>query len=87
MDTKAGKGVDWETETDVYKLLILSVRQITNESLLYPSGTSTQGSVMTYMGRKSEKRGSVGIHTADSPCSTLETNATLHSKCIPMQIN
>ena len=84
---RQGRGVDWETETDVYKLLILSVRQVTNASLLYPSGTSTQCSVMGRMGRKSKKRGSTGIHIADSPCSTVEMNATLHSKCIPMQIN
>ena len=33
--------MDWETEIDVYKLLILSVKQVTNENLLYQSGTST----------------------------------------------
>ena len=62
MDTKGRRWgrvcrMNWEIGTDIYKLLILFIKHITNENVLYSTGNSTQCSVMTYMGRKSEKKG------------------------------
>ena len=56
-DTKQGRGsgMNWEIETDIYTLLC--IKQITNENLLYSKGSSTQCSVVTFMERKSKKRG------------------------------
>ena len=51
IDTKKGKGIG----IAIYTLLILCIKQITNEDLLYSTGNSTQYSVMTYMGKKSKK--------------------------------
>ena len=48
--------MNWEIGIDIYKLLILCIKQITNENVLYSTGNSTQCSVMTYVGRKSEKK-------------------------------
>ena len=48
--------MNWEIGIDIYKLLILCIKQITNENMLYSTGNSTQCSVMTYVGRKSEKK-------------------------------
>ena len=47
--------MNWEIDTDIYILLILCIKQVTNENLLYSSGNSIQCSVMTQMGRKSKK--------------------------------
>ena len=44
MDTKGEKG-NWETGTDIYKLLY--IKQITNENLLYSTENSTQCSMVT----------------------------------------
>ena len=43
MDTKGGKGggMNWEIGIDVYTLLILCIKYITNKNLLYSSGNST----------------------------------------------
>ena len=49
--------MNWEIGTDIYTLLILCIKQITNENLLYSTGNSTQCSVVTYMRRKSKKEG------------------------------
>ena len=53
--------------------------KITSESLLYRKGDSTQCSVVTYVGRKSEKEGidvcvCVCVCIADSFFCTAETN-------------
>ena len=40
-------GLNWEIGTDIYTLLILCIKSITNESLLYSTGNSTQCSVVT----------------------------------------
>ena len=42
---------------DIYALLILHIKQVTNENLLYSTGNSIQYSVMASMGRKSKKQG------------------------------
>lgn len=49
MDTKVerGVGMNWETGVDIYTLLILCVKQITSENLLYGTGDFIQCSVVT----------------------------------------
>ena len=50
MDTKEEKGeggMNWEIGTDIYTLLILCIKQITNENLLYSPGNCTQCSGVT----------------------------------------
>ena len=54
---KVGGGRNWEIEIDTYTLLILCIKYITNENLLYSTGNFTQCSVVTQMGRKSKKEG------------------------------
>ena len=76
--------MDWEIGTDIYTLLC--IKQITNENLLYSTGSSTQYSVMAYMGRKSPKRGDICVCIADSLCYTTETNRTLQSNYTPVKI-
>ena len=51
---KGGDGMNWETEVDIYILVILRIytmyrqyKQVTNENILYSTGNSTQGSVVT----------------------------------------
>ena len=49
MDTKGEReegAMNWEIKIDIYTLLILYIKQITNENLLYSSGNSTQCSVV-----------------------------------------
>ena len=43
---KIGGGMNWEIGIDVYTLLILYIRYITNENLLYNIGKYTQCSVV-----------------------------------------
>ena len=40
-----GGGMNWEIGTDVY--IPLSIKQITNQSLLYNTGNATQSSLVT----------------------------------------
>ena len=51
--------MNWETGFDISTLLILLIwiKQITHENLLYSTGDSIQCSVVTEMGRKSKKGG------------------------------
>ena len=46
-------GINWETGTDINTLL--NRKQVTNETLLYSAGNSTQWSVLTSMRRKPKK--------------------------------
>ena len=48
--------MNWKTGIDVYTLLILRVKQMTGENLLYSTGNSTQGSVVAYTGKKYKKK-------------------------------
>ena len=48
--------------------------KITHENLLYSTETSTQCFVLTYMEKKTPKRGDVCIHIADSLCYTIEAD-------------
>ena len=54
---RRGDGMKWEIGIDIYTLRMYLIKQITNESPLYSTGNSTPCSVVTYMGRKSIKRG------------------------------
>ena len=51
MDTEGGKGgvggMNWKIGIDMYTLLILRIKQMTNENLLYSTGNSTQCSEVT----------------------------------------
>ena len=40
-------GMNWEIGIDAYTSLILCIKQVTNENLLYSSGNSSQSSVVT----------------------------------------
>ena len=42
-----GHRMYWEIGIDIYTLLILCIKLITNGNLLYSTGNSTQGSVVT----------------------------------------
>ena len=53
---KGGGRRNWEIGIDTYTLLILCIKQTTNENLLYSTGNSTQYSVTTYMGIESKKQ-------------------------------
>ena len=59
MDTKGKEGdrMNWEVGIDSYTRLILCIKQITNEDLLWSTRNSTQCSVVIKMGRKSKKEG------------------------------
>ena len=48
-----GGGINWEMGIDIY--IPLYIKQITHKGLLYGTGNSTQYSVMTCMGKESEK--------------------------------
>ena len=58
MDTKGegGGGMNWEIGIDIYTLLTLCIKQITNENLLYNAGNSTQRSG-DLNGKKIQKKG------------------------------
>ena len=61
--------------------MLLRMKWITNENILYRTRHSTQCPVVTEMGRKSNKRGDICIHIPDSLCHTAETQyckATIH---------
>ena len=60
MDTKGerGGGRNWEVGTDIYTLLTLRMKWVTNEKWLYSTRNSIQCSVETQTGRKSKKKGS-----------------------------
>ena len=49
-----GRGINWEIGIDIYTLRY--IKQITNKDLLYSTGSSTQYSVMAYMGKESKKK-------------------------------
>ena len=48
-----GWWIDQQFGINIYTLLY--IKQITNKDLLYSTGNSTQYSVITYMGKESEK--------------------------------
>ena len=58
MDTKEERrdGMNWEIGIQ-YILLILCMKYITNENLLYSTENASHCPVVTYTGKKSKKRG------------------------------
>ena len=38
--------MDWETGIHIYTLLIMCIKYVTSENLLYSTGNSTQGSLV-----------------------------------------
>ena len=54
---EGGVGMNWEIGIDIYTLLILYIKQITNKDLLYSTGNSTQYPVMTYMEKNLKESG------------------------------
>ena len=69
---KAGVGINQEAGINIYTLL--SIKQITNEDLLYSTENYTQYLVITCMRKESEKE---YIYKTESLCCTPETNMTL----------
>ena len=56
-----GGGMNWETGIDLYTLLILCVRQVTNKNLPYSIRSSTQCSDSDLNGKEIQKRGDIYI--------------------------
>ena len=54
--------MNWETGTDMYTLLTLCIKQITNEDLLFSSICSDLN------GKEIQERGHICEHIADSLC-------------------
>ena len=69
--------MNWETGIDMYALLMICIRWMTNENLLYSSGNSTQRSVGNANGKEIQKIGDVCMRVADSLCYIVGTNTTL----------
>ena len=79
-------GINWEIR--IHRYTLLYIKQVTNKDLLYSTGNSTQYSVITYMGKESEKDCIciyihiymymyMHIHITDSLCCIAETNTAL----------
>ena len=68
-------GINQEFGSNMYTLL--HIKQINSKDLLYSTGNYTQHSVITYMGKESEKRIDICIYTTESFCCTPESNTTL----------
>ena len=68
--------MNWEIRTDIYTLVTVCIKWITNEKLRYSTGNSPQCSAVTYMGRRS-KREELYVHIANSLYCTVGANTTL----------
>ena len=71
---KRADGRNWETGIDIYMLLILCIKYITNENMLY---SRELYSVLCgdLNGKEIQKGGDMYICMAGSFCSTVETAA------------
>lgn len=71
--------MNWEIGTHIY--ILPYVRQRASGNLLYPSGSSAQGSLLTWgvmwVGREAHEGGDTCVGMAGSLCSTAETNTAL----------
>ena len=76
-------GIKWEIGIDICTLPY--IEWITTKALLYSTGSSTQQSVMAYMGKESLKK-KVGYMHMYNICCTVETNTTLQISDTPTQI-
>ena len=70
--------INWEIGIDTHTLIY--IKQTINKDLLLTE-TSSQYSVMTYMGKESKK---VDICITDSLCCTAETNTTVYINYTPI---
>ena len=70
--------MNWEIGIAIYTLLILCVKQMTNEPTVQHRELCSRlcGDLN---GKEIPKREDVRIHVADSLCHTVETNTTLSS--------
>ena len=68
--------MNWEVGTDIYTPLY--IKQITNKKPVYSTETSTQYSIMAYVGKESKKRVVISMCVTESLCYTLETNTTFN---------
>ena len=50
---RSRRGINYEFGINIYTLLY--IKQVTNKDLLYSTGNSTQGSVITYMRKEPKK--------------------------------
>ena len=69
-------GKNWEIGIAIHTLLIPCIKQITNETIRYCTGSSTECSVVTYMGRNSKKEGLLLTHFV------VQHKLTQHCKAI-----
>ena len=67
--------MNWEPGTDIYTLLMIYIKQITNEKLLCSAGNSTQCSLPEWEDNL-KKRG-MCICMVDSLCCIVEINNTV----------
>ena len=78
MDIKGEKedGMNWEIGIDIYALLVLCIKQITDKNLFHSTENCTQCCVD--LNRKEiQKRRGICIHTADSLCCIAEIDTAL----------
>ena len=68
-----GRMMKWEVRIDIHALLYME--SMNNKSLLYSIGNPTQFSVVTYIGKESEKGMDICIYK--SLCCTSKTNTTV----------
>ena len=72
-----GEGIKWEVEIDIYTLLYME--WMSNKDLLSSTGKFAQYSLVTYVGKESEKEWLYVyvLCISESLCCTSETNTTL----------
>jgi len=84
MDSKGKRGGrNWESGTDTHTLLTLCKHETTNENLPCSTGSPTQGSVVTGMGRESYREG-MHVYTQLIHFATLQ-KLTHHGKVTVLQ--
>ena len=70
-------GGNWEIGIDINTLLILCIKQTTNENLLYSTGNYIQYLIINYNGKESKKYRYTYVCITESLCCTPETNTIL----------
>lgn len=85
IDTKGG-GVGGGLRIDTYTLMILCIKHITSEKLLYSRELYSMLS-SDLNEQKSKKRRYIYIHIANSLCHTVETDTTLLKQLYSNKIN
>ena len=77
LPTGKGRGVVINQEVGINIYTILYIKQIINKNLLCSTMNSSQYSVITYMGKESEKEWIYVYILTEPLCCTPETNTTL----------